>query len=155
MLPLAYCSCAQIHAMASGKKFPTLNTLLPVSTWVYSNSTLCSTTCYHTCCPSALSISSFIQERQLLVTFHLSRVFEYFLVTNRVPTTAELGRHFWHLYHRVPLIPCGSVFIYEWFNHLKTKHRLLYLTLRRLMSYIYGAPILDVSRSHTTTQHSR
>jgi len=32
---------------------------------------------------------------------------------------------------------------------------MLYLTLRRLMSYIYGAPILDVSRSHTTTQHSR
>jgi len=29
------------------------------------------------------------------------------------------------------------------------------LTLRRLMSYIYGAPILDVSRSHTTTHHSR
>ena len=42
---------------------------------------------------------------------------------------------------------------------------MIYLTLRRLMSYIdiyiyiyiyiYGAPILDVSRSHTTTQHSR
>jgi len=29
------------------------------------------------------------------------------------------------------------------------------LTLRRLMSYIYGAPILDVSRSHAMTQHSR
>jgi len=29
------------------------------------------------------------------------------------------------------------------------------LTFRRPMSYIYGAPILDVSRSHTTTQHSR
>ena len=29
------------------------------------------------------------------------------------------------------------------------------LTLRWLMSYIYGAPILDVSRSHKTTQHSR
>ena len=29
------------------------------------------------------------------------------------------------------------------------------LTLRWIMSYIYGAPILDVSRSHTTTQHSR
>jgi len=27
------------------------------------------------------------------------------------------------------------------------------LTLRLLMSYIYGAPILDVSRSHTTTHH--
>ena len=29
------------------------------------------------------------------------------------------------------------------------------LTLGLLMSYIYGAPILDVSRSHTTTRHSR
>jgi len=29
------------------------------------------------------------------------------------------------------------------------------LTLRLLMSYIYGAPILDVSRSHTTTHHNR
>jgi len=29
------------------------------------------------------------------------------------------------------------------------------LTLKVLMSYIYGAPILDVSRLHTTTQHSR
>jgi len=29
------------------------------------------------------------------------------------------------------------------------------LTLRLLMLYIYGAPILDVSRSHTTSQHSR
>ena len=29
------------------------------------------------------------------------------------------------------------------------------LTLRLLMSYIYGAPILDVSRSYTTTQQSR
>ena len=28
------------------------------------------------------------------------------------------------------------------------------LTLRLLMSYIYGAPILDVSRSHTTTHQS-
>ena len=29
------------------------------------------------------------------------------------------------------------------------------LTLRLLMSYIYEAPILDVSRSHTTTQNSQ
>ena len=29
------------------------------------------------------------------------------------------------------------------------------LTIRLLMSYIYGTPILDVSRSHTTAQHSR
>ena len=37
----------------------------------------------------------------------------------------------------------------------RTVKHLSYLTLRRLMSYIYVAPILDVSRSHTTTQHSR
>ena len=29
------------------------------------------------------------------------------------------------------------------------------LTLRLLMSYIYGAPVIVVSRLHTTTQHSR
>jgi len=35
--------------------------------------------------------------------------------------------------------------------------RVKLLSFRLLMSYIYiyGAPILDVSRSHTTTQHSR
>ena len=40
------------------------------------------------------------------------------------------------------------------FLHVSTI-RVKLLTLRLLMSYIYGAPILDVSRSHTTTQHSR
>ena len=38
---------------------------------------------------------------------------------------------------------------------LLVKNTSSFLTLRWLMSYIYGAPILDVSRSHTTTQHSR
>ena len=33
--------------------------------------------------------------------------------------------------------------------------RVKLLTFRLLMSYIYGAPILDVSRSHATTHHSR
>jgi len=33
--------------------------------------------------------------------------------------------------------------------------RVKLLTFRLLISYIYGAPILDVSRSHTTTQHSQ
>ena len=40
------------------------------------------------------------------------------------------------------------------FLHL-SRIRVKSLTLRQLMSYIYGAPILDVSRSHTTTHHSR
>ena len=33
--------------------------------------------------------------------------------------------------------------------------RVKLLNFRRLLSYIYGVPILDLSRSHTTTQHSR
>ena len=33
--------------------------------------------------------------------------------------------------------------------------RVKLLTFGLLMSYIYGVPILNVSRSHTTTQHSR
>ena len=37
----------------------------------------------------------------------------------------------------------------------KVFNKTIYLTLRRLMSYIYGAPILDVSRSRTTMQHIR
>ena len=36
-----------------------------------------------------------------------------------------------------------------------SKIRVKLLTFRLLMSYIYGTSILDVSRSHTTTQHSR
>jgi hypothetical protein len=35
------------------------------------------------------------------------------------------------------------------------QHVSITLILRVLMSYIYGVHILDVSRSHTTTQHSR
>jgi len=40
----------------------------------------------------------------------------------------------------------------HYFLHV-SRRRVKLLTFRRLMSYIYGAPILDVSRSHTT-QHS-
>ena len=42
----------------------------------------------------------------------------------------------------------------HYFLHV-SRIRVKLLTLRWLMSYIYAAPILDVSRSHTTTQHSR
>jgi len=60
---------------------------------------------------------------------------------------------------------CNSlscVFISFFTLHVSGSHKPIirgisscFLTLRLLMSYIYGAPILDVSRSHTTTQHSR
>ena len=44
---------------------------------------------------------------------------------------------------------------YSWYKVVKYYMIFHLLTLRWIMSYIYGAPILDVSRSHTTTQHSR
>ena len=53
-------------------------------------------------------------------------------------------------------ICCLLALLAHHFLHV-TRIRVKSLTLRLLMSYIYiyGAPILDVSRSHTTTQHSR
>ena len=52
---------------------------------------------------------------------------------------------------RIGVLKVIPLFIFT----VKLYLHLLCLTLRLLMSYIYGAPILDVSRSHTTTQHSR
>jgi len=54
----------------------------------------------------------------------------------------------------------NSALISNWFSvlHVTILQDLVvsvYLTLRSLTLYIYGAPTLDVSRSHTTTQHSR
>jgi len=69
-----------------------------------------------------------------------------------------------HLIFGLPLrlvaysFPCNIFFgiAVSYILSIWPSHRILWhLTLRWLMSYIYGAPILDVSRSHTTTQHSR
>jgi len=53
----------------------------------------------------------------------------------------------------IPMTPSGN--IERYFESIMHIFKKPHLTLRLLMSYIYGAPILDVSRSHTTTQHSR
>ena len=45
-------------------------------------------------------------------------------------------------------LPCVVV-------RVPSKPLIIKLTLKSLTLYIYGAPILDVSRLHTTTQHSR
>jgi len=65
---------------------------------------------------------------------------------------ANVSRSFYqcHVIHDTH-ISCGSDDV----MCLSEQREREFLTLRRLMSYIYGAPILDVSRSHTTTQHSR
>ena len=53
-----------------------------------------------------------------------------------------------------PICPLLALFGAHHILHV-SRIRVKLLTFRLLMSYIYGAPILDVSRSHTTTQHSR
>ena len=70
-------------------------------------------------------------------------------------------RNHWHrLPHINPLKPELNPICYmlallaHHFLHV-SRIRVKLLTFRLLMSYIYGAPILDVSRSHTTTQRSR
>ena len=40
-------------------------------------------------------------------------------------------------------------------SRIKVKSLTLGLLMSYIYIYIYGAPILDVSRSHATTQHSR
>ena len=40
-------------------------------------------------------------------------------------------------------------------SRIRVKSLIFMLLMSYIYIYIYGAPILDVSRSHTTTQHSR
>ena len=74
--------------------------------------------------------------------------------------TTVYGMHSNNNYNINPLNPELNPICYllallaHHFLHV-SRIRVKLLTFRRLMSYIYGAPILDVSRSHTTTQHSR
>ena len=52
--------------------------------------------------------------------------------------------------------PAYSLLYCKFHVHFINPQNVYYtLTLRSLTLYIYGAHILDVSRSHTTTQHSR
>ena len=60
-------------------------------------------------------------------------------------------QHLWRSKYCELVYPDFSVVVFWMYTSWLSEN----LTLRRLMSYIYGAPILDVSRSHTTTQHSR
>jgi len=85
-----------------------------------------------------------------------------FVITPIAPIITGMIVHF--SFHINPLNPeLNPIYLLallgaHHFLHV-SRIRVKLLTFRRLMSfiyiYIYGAPILDVSRSHTTTQHSR
>ena len=82
------------------------------------------------------------------------------LLTVRIFISLHLSEHVFGLYFN-PLNPELNPICYllallgaHHFLHV-SRIRVKILTFRLLMSFIYGAPILDVSRSHTTTQHSR
>jgi len=81
-----------------------------------------------------------------------------------------IGPYFFHLILSIKIIltaqlndtqkeVCSRLYTPEQTENNFSKNSLVLdkqiLTLRLLMSYIYGAPILDVSRSYTTTHHSR
>ena len=70
---------------------------------------------------------------------------QFLLILNRInPLNPELN----------PICYLLALLGAHHFLHV-SRIRVKLLNFRLLMSYIYGAPILDVSRSHTTTQHSR
>jgi len=82
-----------------------------------------------------------VLRRLLIISSHLRRAPPTFIFFN--PLNAELN----------PICYLLALLAHH-FLHV-SRIRVKSLTLKLLMSYIYGAPILDVSRSHTTTQHSR
>ena len=99
------------------------------------------------------------------LSFELLHSFKYRvleLIAETVCSLSDFPKHYF-LFMRLfnPLNPELNPICYllallgaHHFLHV-SRIRVKLLTFRRLMSCIYGAPILDVSRSHTTTQHSR
>ena len=111
---------------------------------------------------SPLKMLNFKQHLQLAkrkTNWHVARNVGY---CPMLPPSAI--QHLWppHIHNFNPLNPKLNPICYllallaHHFLHV-SRIRVKSLTIRLLMSYIYiyGAPILDVSRSHTTTQHSR
>ena len=101
----------------------------------------------YTCEAFYITILSFYQYSAILFCFFFNFYLFYFIFV-------------FHYYSFNPLNPELNPICYllallaHYFLHV-SRIRVKSLTLRLLMSYIYGALILDVSRSHTTTQHSR
>ena len=113
---------------------------------------------YHFCC-LAYKISRYSSLQQ----FRYSFIHNCLMQVQKLMTIPQESQHvgFCHFNIINPLNPELNPICYllallgaHHFLHF-SRIRVKLLTFRLLMSYIYGAPILDVSRSHTTTQHSR
>ena len=82
-------------------------------------------------------------------------IFHYVILTRQIPVDSKRGARFNPLNPELnPICYLLALLGAHHFLHI-SRIRVKLLTFRLLMSYIYGAPILDVSRSHTTTHHSR
>ena len=107
--------------------------------------------CYKTCYHLSLGLS----QQQDISGAPLLRQTEHYLSVLTELALHTLGRILKIFYS------CSIIIMITFSNNLNRKLITInvcvkcVLTLRWIMSYIYGAPILDVSRSHTTTQHSR
>jgi len=103
---------------------------------------------------------------ECVLWFCLQRLSETFHIIRRTHRDIIVNVFVWSVcyFYEIlinPLNPelnpiCYLLALLEAYHFLHVSRiRVKLLTFRWLMSYIYGAPILDVSRSHTTTQHSR
>jgi len=102
-------------------------------------------------------LSASLEDCALLDAFDCGTDFARKFMADRntnIKTWASGGRGFNPLKPELNPICYLLALLAHHFLHV-SRIRVKSLTLRWLMSYIYGAPILDVSRSHTTTQHSR
>ena len=105
------------------------------------------------------------QRYKLIIVLYLKRKALTFLLLNTLVSDQSLTNVYIPVFQYTfnPLNPELNPICYllallgaHHFLHV-SRIRVKLLTIILLMSYIYiyGAPILDVSRSHTTTQHSR
>ena len=100
--------------------------------------------------PTKLGVSEY--DREASTTKRLRSTGDCWAITKLFPSYYIHGIGLLEINSR---LKSGNAYYQSVQNLLSSSSIYNYLTLRRLMSYIYGAPILDVSRSHTTTQHSR
>ena len=99
--------------------------------------------CHRVATQLQLNISYHIISYQHIVTLSLQKLVR--IVSLQInPLSSELN----------PICYLLALLGAHHFLHV-SRIRVKLSTFRLLMSYVYGAPILDVSRSHTTTQHSR